>query len=122
MQRFGHVWVLNLTSVGACIALAAVGFSHTLETFAIALFVNGICAAAILTASMAVMAATVSPERRGAVLGQILFPFYIGGVLGPLIGAAAFRAGQPLIFGIAAVLSLAPLVVLLTLRPAPPPA
>jgi MFS transporter, DHA1 family, multidrug resistance protein len=117
MQRFGHVWVLSLTSIGACLALTAVGLSHTLVVFAIALFVNGVCAAAILTASMAVMAATVSPERRGAVLGQILFPFYIGGVIGPLIGAVAFGGGQPLIFGIAAVLSLAPLVVLLTLRP-----
>jgi MFS transporter, DHA1 family, multidrug resistance protein len=121
MQRFGHVWVLNLTSVGAFGALMAVGLSHTLVTFAIALLVNGICAAAILTASMAVMAATVSPERRGAVLGQILFPFYIGGVIGPLIGAAAFGSGQMLIFAIAAVLSLAPLVVLLTLRPGPAP-
>jgi MFS transporter, DHA1 family, multidrug resistance protein len=119
MQRLGHVWVLNLTSVGAFGALMAVGLSHTLVTFAIALLVNGICAAAILTASMAVMAATVSPERRGAVLGQILFPFYIGGVIGPLIGAAAFGSGQMLIFAIAAVLSLAPLVVLLTLRPGP---
>jgi MFS family permease len=61
------------------------------------------------------MAATVSPERRGAVLGQILFPFYVGGVIGPLIGAVAFGAGQPVVFGIAAVLSLAPLIVLLTM-------
>jgi DHA1 family multidrug resistance protein-like MFS transporter len=119
MQRFGYAWVLNLTSVGAAAALTAVGLSHTLPVFAVALFFNGICAAAILTASMAVMAATVSPERRGAVLGQILFPFYIGGVVGPLIGAVAFRSGQPVIFEIAAVLSLAPLVVLLTLRPGP---
>jgi len=87
--------------------------------FALALVANGIFAAAILTASMAVMAATVSPERRGAVLGQILFPFYLGGVFGPPLGALAFGVGQPAVFGIAAVLSLAPLVVLLTLRPAP---
>ena len=118
MQRFGHVSVLNLTSVGAALALTAVGFSHTLPVFAIALFANGIFSAAILTASMAVMAGTVSPERRGAVLGQILFPFYFGGVIGPVVGAAAFGAGQPVGFGIAAVLSLAPLIVLLTLRPA----
>ena len=121
MQRFGHVWVLNLTSLGAAAALAATGLSHSLVVFAVALFANGVCAAAILTASMAVMASTVSPERRGAVLGQILFPFYIGGVIGPLIGAVAFGAGQTVIFGIAAVLSLAPLVVLLTLRPRPVP-
>src|SRR5487761_461062 len=119
MQRVGHVVVLNATSIGACFALTVVGFSHTLLVFAIALILNGVCAAAILTASMAVMAATVSPARRGAVLGQILFPFYIGGVIGPLIGAVAFGRGQPVIFAIAAVLSLAPLVVLLTLRAQP---
>src|SRR5487761_928769 len=119
MQRVGHVVVLNATSIGACFALTVVGFSHTLLVFAIALILNGVCAAAILTASMAVMAATVSPERRGAVLGQILFPFYVGGVIGPIIGAVAFGRGQPVIFAIAAVLSLAPLVVLLTLRAQP---
>jgi MFS family permease len=115
MPRFGHVAVLNLTSVGSALALATVGFSHNVVLFAAALVANGVFAAAILTASMAVMAATVSPERRGAVLGQILFPFYLGGVIGPLIGAVAFGAGQPVVFGIAAVLSLAPLIVLLTM-------
>jgi MFS family permease len=119
MQRFGHVAVLNLTSIGAFAALAAVGFSHTLVVFAIALFLNGVFAAAILTASMAVMAATVSPQRRGAVLGQILFPFYLGGVIGPVIGAVAFGRGQLLIFAIGAVLSLAPLVVMLSMRSQP---
>jgi DHA1 family multidrug resistance protein-like MFS transporter len=117
MQRFGHVKILNFTSLGAAAALTVAGFSHTLPVFAAALIANGICAAAILTASMAVMAATVSPERRGAVLGQILFPFYLGGVIGPVIGGFAFAAGQPYVYGIAALLSLAPLVVLLTLRP-----
>ncbi len=115
MQRYGHVSVLSLTSVGSAIALATVGISHGLLLFAAALLANAVFAAAILTASMAVMAATVSPERRGAVLGQILFPFYVGGVAGPLIGAAAFGAGQAVVFSIAAVLSLAPLVVLLTM-------
>ncbi|MEO8744573.1 MAG: MFS transporter [Candidatus Dormiibacterota bacterium] len=125
MQRFGYVLVLSLTSIGAALALATVGLSHGIALFAVALVVNGVFAAATLTASMAVMAATVSPERRGAVLGQILFPFYVGGVVGPLIGAAAFGAGQPVVFGIAAVLSLAPLIVLLTMpraRPLPGPA
>lgn len=118
IQRFGHRAVLNATSIGAAVALTAVAFSHSLPLFALALVANGIFAAAILTASMAVMAATVSPERRGAVLGQILFPFYLGGVFGPPLGALAFGVGQVAVFGIAAALSLAPLIVLLTLRPA----
>jgi MFS transporter, DHA1 family, multidrug resistance protein len=117
IQRFGHRAVLNTTSIAAAAALTTVAFSHSLPLFALALVANGIFAAAILTASMAVMAATVSPERRGAVLGQILFPFYLGGVFGPPLGALAFGVGQSVVFGIAAVLSLAPLIVLLTLRP-----
>ncbi len=119
MQRVGYVRVLSVTSVVAAAALTTVGFSRALPLFAAALFLNGVCAAAILTAIMAVMATTVSAERRGAVLGQILFPFYIGGVVGPVVGAAVFGSGQAVVFGIAALLSLAPLVVLLTLRSRP---
>jgi DHA1 family multidrug resistance protein-like MFS transporter len=122
IQRAGYRWVLNATSIGGAAALTAVALSHSLPLFALGLVANGIFAAAILTASMAVMAATVSPERRGAVLGQILFPFYLGGVFGPPLGALAFGAGQTFVFGIAAVFSLAPLAVLLTLRPARPAA
>ena len=122
MQRAGYRWVLNATSIGGAAALTAVALSHSLPLFALGLVANGIFAAAILTASMAVMAATVSAERRGAVLGQILFPFYLGGVFGPPLGALAFGAGQTFVFGIAAVFSLAPLAVLLTLRPARPAA
>jgi MFS transporter, DHA1 family, multidrug resistance protein len=118
IQRLGYRLVLNATSIGAAVALTTVGLSHSLLVFALGLIANGVFAGAILTASMALMAATVSPERRGAVLGQILFPFYLGGVFGPPLGALAFGIGQPLVFGIAAVLSLAPLVVLLTLRAA----
>jgi len=117
IPRLGHVAVLSATSVGSCAALVVAGLSRSLPLFAIALLLNAVCLAAILTASMAVMAATVSPERRGAVLGQILFPFYVGGVVGPVIGAVAFGAGQLAVFGIAALLSLSPLVVMLTMRP-----
>ncbi len=118
VPRLGHVLVLSATAVGGCVALVAAGLSPSLPALTIALVGNAVCAAAILTAAMAVMAGTVSPERRGAVLGQILFPFYVGGVIGPVIGGAAFGAGQLAVFGIAAVLSLAPLVVFLTLRTA----
>lgn len=121
IRRAGHVAVLCATSVGSATALALAGVSHWLPLFALGLVANGVFAAAILTASMAVMSATVSAERRGAVLGQILFPFYVGGVVGPVIGGAVFAAGQPAVFGVAAVLSLAPLIVLLTMRPAPQP-
>jgi MFS family permease len=118
VPRFGHVQVVTATSVGSCAALVVAGVSHSLFGFALALLAHAVFLAAILTASMALMASVVSPERRGAVLGQIFFPFYVAGFIGPLIGGALFRVGQPAMFAVAAVLSLAPLVVLLTLRPA----
>jgi MFS transporter, DHA1 family, multidrug resistance protein len=121
VPRFGHVRVLSATSIGSCVALVVAGLSHWLPLFALGLLANAVFLSAILTASMAVMAAAVSPERRGAVLGQVLFPFYIGGVVGPLIGGVAFVAGQAAVFGIAAVLGLAPLFVLATMRAAPQP-
>src|SRR6266566_1762408 len=119
MLPYVPIYISRMTPSAACLALFVAGLSHWLPLFAIGLLTNGVCTAAILTASMAVMAATVSPERRGAVLGQILFPFYIGGVIGPVIGGVAFGYGQIAVFGIAAVLSVAPLAVLLTLRPSP---
>lgn len=119
MQRAGQVRVLSLTSLGAFASLLVAALSHNLYLLTAALIINSICAAAVLTASMAVMAATVSPERRGAVLGQILFPFYVGGLIGPLVGVVAFGLGQPVVFAVAAVLSLGPLVLLQTMRQRP---
>lgn len=118
LQRFGHTSVLNIASAGACATLLGAGASHALPFFATFMTINAVFLAAILTATMAVMASIVSPERRGAVLGQIMFPFYIGGVIGPVIGGLAFHAGQAVVFSIAAVFSLAPLIVLLTMRSA----
>ncbi|HET9780463.1 MAG TPA: MFS transporter [Candidatus Dormibacteraeota bacterium] len=118
LHRVGHVAVLSAASSGACVALLVVGASHTLPLFATFLVLNSVFASATVTATMATMAATVTPERRGAVLGQIMFPFYVGGVIGPLIGNVAFHIGQQAVFGVAAALSLAPLVAMLTLRPA----
>jgi MFS family permease len=119
MSRVGHVAVLSAACAGSCVSLVIAGASSSLPVFAFGLVLNSVFSAAILTASMAVMAAVVSPERRGAILGQIMFPFYIAGVVGPLIGGAAFAFGQAAVFGIAAVLLLAPLTVLATMRRIP---
>ena len=118
LSRLGHVAVLAVASAGASAALLLAGASHSLVLFAAFLVANSVFAAAIIAGVMSLMASTVSPERRGAVLGQIMFPFYIGGVIGPVVGGLAFHAGQAAVFGIAGVLYLAPLAVLLTMRQA----
>jgi MFS family permease len=112
VDRFGHVRVLTLTAIGAAAALLAAGFATSLPGLALPLVAFGLLTAAIQTSTMSLMARTVSPERRGAVLGQVLFPFYLSGLVGPPIGAFVFPAGQPALFGLAAVASLAPLVLL----------
>ena len=120
LQRFGYTLVLSVASTGTSVTLLVAGASHEIGLFASFLVLNSVFSTAILTAIMAVMAATVSAERRGAVLGQIMFPFYVGGLIGPVLGALAFHAGQLVVFGLAGLLSLSPLVVLLTMRPAVP--
>src|SRR5258708_17124129 len=80
MPRFGHVAVLNMTSIGAAVGLMVAGFSHSLAVFGLGLFANGVFAAAILTASMAVMSPARSPQRRGAGPWQVPFPFFLGRV------------------------------------------
>lgn len=61
-------------------------------------------------------------SRRGTTAGwvaiAVLFPFYVGREFGTPLEALAFGVGLSAVFGIARVLSLAWLVVLLTLRTA----
>ncbi len=112
VDKFGHVPVLAFTSVGAALAMLTAGLVGSLWAFAVALVAYGACAPAVSTAMMALLASTVSPERRGAVLGQVFFPFYVGGLVGPPIGALLLGGGPIVLFGAAALFSLLPLVML----------
>ncbi len=112
VDRFGHVSVLTLTSVVAALAAAAAGFTASIGALAAALVVYSAFTAAIQTSVMALLARVVSPERRGAVLGQVLFPFYVAGLVGPPIGTLLFPAGQPGVFLGSALLTLAPIALL----------
>lgn len=118
VPRLGYLRLITATSAFSCAALLIAGASRSLPLLAAGLLVNAVCAAALLTAAMSVMAAAVSPERRGAVLGQIRFAFYLGGLIGPLIGVAAFQVGQMAVFGVAGALSLAAPAILLATVPA----
>lgn len=119
VDRFGHLNVLAVTSTMAALALVAAGVVPGLAGFVTLLVVYSTCTAAVQTAVMALMAQVVSPERRGAVLGQIYLPFYVAGLIGPLVGGALFPAGRWALFTAAAVATLLALVLILAWRRAP---
>lgn len=112
VDRFGAAPVLVATSVAGCFAMLVAGRAGGLVMLAALLVVYGAAAAAVTTTTMALLTATVSAGRRGAVLGQVLFPFYLGGLVGPPIGAALYRADPHLGFFVAGAAALAPLLVL----------
>lgn len=112
IDRHGHVRVLTLTSVASAVALVAAGLAPGLAWFAGAFVLYGAASVAIQTSVMALLARVVSPERRGAVLGQVLFPFYVGGLVGPLVGSLLLPAGQVALFTAAGLLTLAPILLI----------
>lgn len=112
VDRYGHAPVLAATSLVGCAAMVAAALSAGLVGLAVPLMLYGAAASAVTAATMALLASSVSPERRGAVLGQVLFPFYVGGLVGPPIGALLYRADPGLAFVTAGAAALAPLVLL----------
>jgi MFS family permease len=114
IDRYGQVRVLMLTTLAGAGALLFAGFASGLYSLAAWLLVYGCVAAALSTGTMALLARTVTPERRGAVLGQIYFPFYVSGLVGPPAGAFLFVHGQLPLFAAAAGPTLVPFALLLS--------
>ena len=118
VDRFGHLPVLATTAVSGCVAMLFAARASGVIELALPLMVYSAASAAITAATMAQLAISVSAERRGAVLGQVLFPFYVGGLVGPPIGAVLYRANPRAPFVAAAIAALAPLLLLAWRRPA----
>jgi MFS family permease len=112
VDRFGHAPVLASTAVVGCGAMVFAARAPGLVQLAVALMLYGGAPAAITAATMAQLATTVSPARRGAVLGQVLFPFYVGGLVGPPLGAVLYGIQPNAAFLAAAAAALAPLLLL----------
>ena len=112
VDRFGAAPVLVVTSIVGCAAMVLASRAGGVAALAGLLLVYGAAASAVTTTTMAMVTSTVSEKRRGAVLGQILFPFYFGGLVGPAIGAALYHIDPQLGFFVAGGAALAPLVLL----------
>ena len=121
VDRFGHVRVLTGTSIVAAGSLVVAAFAGgSLPGLAAPLVAYGFFSAAMTISIMALLARTVSEERRGAVLGQVLFPFYVAGLAGPLLGGAIFSHGEAAVLIAAAAVTLTPLLLLLPARSSGP--
>jgi MFS family permease len=116
LDRFGAIPVLTLTSLGGAACLVAAAAGGGLWVLASCLVGYSLFGAAIQTGIMALLARVVSPDRRGAVLGQVYFPFYVAGLVGPVLGGLLFPAGRWLLFLAGAGLTLLPLAVLYSAR------
>lgn len=112
VDRFGAAPVLVVTSAAGCTAMLVASHTTGLTALGALLVVYGSASAAVTATTMAMLARVVSPDRRGAVLGQVLFPFYLGGLVGPGIGAALYHASPTLAFYVAGAAALAPLLLL----------
>lgn len=112
VDRFGHAPVLASTALVGCGAMLYASRAGNLVELAVPLMLYGGATAAITAATMAQLAATVSPRRRGAVLGQVLFPLYVGGLIGPPIGALLYSVRPSAAFLAAGAAALAPLALL----------
>lgn len=121
VDRFGAVRVLVVTSIVGAGALAAASVVTDLRILWLLLAIFGAASGAAAITNMALLARIVPDHRRGSVLGLIYFPFYGAGLVGPPIGALLFPGGQRAVFLAAALASLLPLAVIITLRRVPFP-
>jgi MFS family permease len=112
VDHFGPAAVLVVTSAAGCLAMLVASHAVALTALGALLVIYGAANAAVSATTMAMLARVVSPERRGAVLGQVLFPFYLGGLVGPPIGAALYHANPTFAFYVAGLAALAPLLLL----------
>jgi len=121
VDRFGAVRVLVASSFAGSAALGAAALATDLRTLWVLLAVFGAASGAAAITNMALLARIVPDQRRGSVLGLIYFPFYAAGLVGPPIGAVLFPAGQGAVFLAAALATLLPLAVIVSLRRVPFP-
>lgn len=92
-DRFGYRRVLALVTLIASISLAALPFAPTVATLAIGVAVVGGGVSAFTSMVYALLATLVPEDRRSATLNLAFFPFYVGSILGPIVGALVIGAG-----------------------------
>ncbi len=110
-DKIGYRSVLASVTVVAALCLVVLPFAPTLAALAVVVAVFGGCVSAFTAMVYALLATLVPEERRSATLNLAFFPFYVGSILGPFIGAFVVGAGLRGVPIVAALLVAAGLVV-----------
>ncbi len=92
-DKIGYRRVLACVTVVAALCLVALPFAPTLAALAVVVAMFGGCLSAFTAMVYALLATLVPEERRSATLNLAFFPFYVGSILGPFVGAFVVGAG-----------------------------
>lgn len=119
-ERLGEKWSIVLACLVDVVMLSSVSFTHSLTHLAVATFVTGVTGAVFGLARQTYLTVAVPLHYRARALSTLGGVFRIGGLVGPLIGAAVVAAfGLPKAYLFAASMSLLAAVVTLTLPDLP---
>ncbi len=119
-ERLGEKWSIILACLIDVVMLASVSFTHSLLHLAVATFVTGISGAVFGLARQTYLTVAVPLQYRARALSSLGGVFRIGGLIGPLIGAAVVAGfGLPKAYLFAAGTSFLAALVTLTLPDLP---
>jgi MFS family permease len=102
-DRLGFRPVLVASLLGAGMALTAVPFAPNVSSLAAVSAAGAAFYAGVGAMVFALLAVQIAPERRSATLNLVYLPLYLGGIVGPAVGALVVAAGLPVVFYAAAV-------------------
>ncbi len=103
-DRVGFRAVLVASIAGMAVSFAALPLSPAVGAMAV-VYSMAIAFTATVGAMVSGLVATEIPaERRSATLNLIYLPLYLGGIVGPALGASVVSSGLPAVFYLAALI------------------
>lgn len=110
-DRIGHRFVLRAALALGVVALGGMTFVTSIRALAVLSAFLGASVASVVALVYALLALELAPEHRSPVLNLAFIPFYVGGLLGPGLGAFLItHLGLAALFPAAAALALAALL------------
>jgi DHA1 family tetracycline resistance protein-like MFS transporter len=115
-DRLGYARVLGWAAGLGGLAAVAMAVAPSITWLAVGALLLAAAFSATTAMCVALLATTTPPERRSGTLNLALVPLYLGGIVGPALGAAVAVAGVRAVFAAAAVPLAGGMVVMPRLR------